>query len=138
MIYLTAPQVIHLHAKIIADTGGSGGIRDPGGIASAVAQPAMTFGGVDLYPTIAEKASALGFSLIGAERSLLHGSLSFQGAVPADDLRHIFDLFYRSQKRGGSRVGGMGVGLYISREIVSRHGGEMRMKFGVWRGGANL
>lgn len=30
----------------------------------AVAQPRMTFGGEDLYPTIIEKASALGFSLI--------------------------------------------------------------------------
>ena len=31
---------------------------------SAIAQPAMSFGGVELYPTLAEKAAALGFSLI--------------------------------------------------------------------------
>lgn len=31
---------------------------------SALAQPRMTFSGEDLYPTIAEKAAALGFSLI--------------------------------------------------------------------------
>ena len=31
---------------------------------SAVAQPLMTFGGQELYPTVAEKAAALGFSLI--------------------------------------------------------------------------
>lgn len=31
---------------------------------SALAQPLMTFGGEDLYLTIVEKASALGFSLI--------------------------------------------------------------------------
>ncbi|MEH1932639.1 MAG: type II toxin-antitoxin system death-on-curing family toxin [Nostoc sp.] len=40
------------------------GIRDLGILESAVAQPNMTFGGEDLYPTIIEKASALGFSLI--------------------------------------------------------------------------
>src|SRR5439155_24803806 len=31
---------------------------------SAVAQPHMTFGGEELYPTVVEKASALGFSLV--------------------------------------------------------------------------
>ena len=40
------------------------GLRDVNGLESAVAQPLMTFGGEDLYPTLVEKASALGFSLI--------------------------------------------------------------------------
>ena len=31
---------------------------------SALAQPRMTFGGEDLYPTLVEKAAALGHSLI--------------------------------------------------------------------------
>jgi death on curing protein len=31
---------------------------------SAVAQPRMTFGGLELYPILVEKAAALGFSLI--------------------------------------------------------------------------
>jgi death-on-curing protein len=35
-----------------------------GGLESALAQPHMTFGGEELYPTLAEKAAALGFSLI--------------------------------------------------------------------------
>lgn len=35
-----------------------------GALESAVAQPQMTFDGDELYPTIIEKASALGFSLI--------------------------------------------------------------------------
>jgi death-on-curing protein len=35
-----------------------------GMLESACAQPLMTFGGEELYPTIVEKASALGFSLI--------------------------------------------------------------------------
>lgn len=40
------------------------GIHDLGALESAVAQPRMTFNGEELYPTIVEKASALGFSLI--------------------------------------------------------------------------
>jgi len=31
---------------------------------SALAQPRQTFSGIDLYPTLVEKAAALGFSLI--------------------------------------------------------------------------
>jgi death on curing protein len=40
------------------------GIRDLGALESAIAQPRMTFGGEDLYPTIVDKASALGFSIV--------------------------------------------------------------------------
>jgi death-on-curing protein len=40
------------------------GIRDLGGIESALAQPAMTFAGAELYPTVAAKATAICFSLV--------------------------------------------------------------------------
>jgi death-on-curing protein len=39
-------------------------LRDLGALESAVAQPRQTFGGEDLYPGLAGKAAALGFSLI--------------------------------------------------------------------------
>ncbi len=39
-------------------------MRDPNGLESALAQPRMTFGGEDLYPSLVEKAAALGFSLV--------------------------------------------------------------------------
>jgi death-on-curing protein len=42
---------------------GDPGIRDQGMLESAIAQPQMTFGGQDLYPTLHEKAASLGFSL---------------------------------------------------------------------------
>jgi len=40
------------------------GIRDMNGLMSALGQPKMTFEGEDLYPSVAAKAAALGFSLI--------------------------------------------------------------------------
>ena len=61
---ITVRVVIRLHERIIEQTGGSLGIRNKDGLESALAQPYMTFGGEPLYPTLAEKASALGFSLI--------------------------------------------------------------------------
>lgn len=64
MQLLDFEQVLLIHARLIAQSGGSGGIRDRNAIESALAQPLMAFGGQDLYPTLAEKAAALGFSLI--------------------------------------------------------------------------
>jgi death on curing protein len=62
--YLTLAEVIELHSQILEQATGSGGIRDIGALESAIAQPRMTFGGEELYPTIIEKASALGFSIV--------------------------------------------------------------------------
>ncbi len=62
--YLTLAEVIELHRGILTQVAGSGGIHDLGALESAIAQPRMTFGGEELYPTIIEKASALGFSIV--------------------------------------------------------------------------
>jgi len=64
MRYLSLNQVLGLHRHLLERYGGSAGIHDLGALESALAQPRMTFGDEDLYPTIAEKAAALGFSLI--------------------------------------------------------------------------
>lgn len=64
MIYLSLEHVLELHRRIIQQSGGSMGVRDVGALESALAQPQMTFGGEELYPTLVEKASALGFSLV--------------------------------------------------------------------------
>jgi death-on-curing protein len=63
MNYLSLEQVLAIHAAVIKTHGGNPGILNLGMIDSAVAQPQMTFGGVELYPTLPEKAAALGFSL---------------------------------------------------------------------------
>lgn len=61
---LTLNQILRQHEKIIAQSGGGSGVHDQAGLESAVAQPEMSFGGEDLYPTVVEKAAALGFSLV--------------------------------------------------------------------------
>lgn len=64
MRHLTIAEVLHLHRMVIAQSGGSEGVRDQGSLESAVAQPQAAFGGADLYPSLAEKATALCFSLV--------------------------------------------------------------------------
>lgn len=46
------------------------------------------------------------------------------GVAPAE-VEKIFGLFYRSPDPRADHVGGLGLGLYISREIVSRHHGRL-------------
>ena len=62
--YLSLEELLELHRLALQQTGGLEGVRDLGGLESAVAQPQMTFGGQDLYPCLPKKASALGFSLV--------------------------------------------------------------------------
>jgi death on curing protein len=57
-------DIVELHRKSIIDFGGSQGIRDSGLLESAIARPFQTYGGEDLYPTVFEKAAALGESLV--------------------------------------------------------------------------
>jgi death on curing protein len=64
MRFLTLGEVLALHRRILAESGGTSGVRDLGVIASAVSQPKVTVGGQDAYPMLIEKAAALGFSLI--------------------------------------------------------------------------
>lgn len=64
LVYLSVDQVLLLHEMQIELFGGSPGLRDRGGLESAVARPAMTFDGEDLYPDAAAKAAALMHSLV--------------------------------------------------------------------------
>ena len=45
--------------------------------------------------------------------------------IPADKQRRVFERFYRPHTDTPHDYGGMGVGLYIAREIIARHGGTM-------------
>ena len=64
MKILNKRQILLLLSALIAESGGSDGIRDEGLLDSAVNTPFQTFSGQDLYPTVLEKAVRLGFGLI--------------------------------------------------------------------------
>lgn len=61
---VTIAEVLETYQRVMQETGGLMGIHDFGALESALAQPYMTFDGNELYPSLAEKAAALGFSLI--------------------------------------------------------------------------
>ena len=57
-------DVIYAHEMLIANTGGSDGVRDMGLLESALAAPFASYGGVEFYPTIQEKAARLAYGIV--------------------------------------------------------------------------
>lgn len=64
MIWLpTIEHILLLQQKMITCSGGSAGVRDLGLIESALARGQASFGDVELYPAIEQKAAAIGCGL---------------------------------------------------------------------------
>lgn len=84
---LTLAEVLRLHADLVAATGGAEGVRDLARVESALAQPLATFDGSDLYPTIVDKAAALGniSADVDVQESVILAVAS--GKLPRDELR---------------------------------------------------
>jgi signal transduction histidine kinase len=54
--------------------------------------------------------------------------------IPADELPHIFERFYRGTNTGEARASGSGLGLAIVRSIVDMHAGQIDLASEVGRG----
>jgi PAS domain S-box-containing protein len=54
--------------------------------------------------------------------------------IPPEDLPKIFSKFFRSSNIMTKETSGSGLGLYIARNIIRRHGGEMRVESELNRG----
>lgn len=64
MIKLSKEQVLKLHSDLIQSTGGLDGIRDMNLLDSALDSAYQIFNGMDLFPSIYQKAARLGFGII--------------------------------------------------------------------------
>jgi death-on-curing protein len=64
VLYLSIAQVEEIHRRVVRQSGGSFGIRDQGALESSIFQPLQAFGDQELYPSLAEKAAALGYFLV--------------------------------------------------------------------------
>lgn len=83
---LSIAQILTYHRDLINRYGGSHGIRDKTLFDSALAAPFQSFGGIDFYPSIEEKAARLGYGLTanhpfhdGNKRIGAHTMLAFLG-----------------------------------------------------------
>jgi two-component system sensor histidine kinase VicK len=63
---------------------------------------------------------------IWCEDHTAHLTVADQGiGIPAEDLPHIFDRFYRATNVNDRQFVGMGLGLFICRAIAEQHGGRI-------------
>ncbi|CAN5297236.1 hypothetical protein BH09BAC2_BH09BAC2_04160 [soil metagenome] len=53
--------------------------------------------------------------------------------IPSEKLAHLFDRYYRADN-SGSQYSGLGLGLYISAEIIKKHGGQMGVRSELGKG----
>lgn len=45
--------------------------------------------------------------------------------IPADELSQVFERFHRGRQVSSTNYGGLGLGLYITKQIIERHGGAI-------------
>ena len=64
MMLLTVDEIMGLHTKMVARTGGSDGLRDKGLLESAVLSAQSSFGDREIYPDIRQKAARLMYALV--------------------------------------------------------------------------
>lgn len=95
-------DVLYLHARQLRRHGGGVGVRDIGAVISAVEQPYATFAGEELYPTLADKAAALGHGLasnhgfVDGNKRVAHTAMilllhlnGFRLAAPAEEQERV-------------------------------------------------
>ena len=85
-VFLTVGDVLALHIDQIREFGGSEGLRDKGGLESAVAQASATYAGKYLHPGLFEMAAAYAFHIAenhpfvdGNKRTALNAAIVFLG-----------------------------------------------------------
>lgn len=73
MRHLGLRTLLELHTRILETTGGRPGLLNPAALEASLRQVQMTFQGRELYPTLVEKAAALGYCII-ANHPFLDGN----------------------------------------------------------------
>jgi len=89
----------------------------PGGNVNLRAGPAPREWAEELRP---RPGSAAGYVLFQIEDTGI--------GIPAVDLPHVFERFYRVDKSRSAAGGGLGIGLAVARSLVAQMGGAMRME----------
>jgi len=150
---LTATEVLVLHARLIQQTGGSGGVLRMGCLEAAVARPRVTVVGEELYADVWRKVAALMHSLLnnhafvdGNKRVARTARVRTRGGHLSRAERVVTE---RRQQRGcrlraaraPERYGGRRHGPVVApalRELLASRfqAGERYPILGLWAGGA--
>lgn len=64
MNWVTLEGLLRIHAQVIDETGGIRGVVNFGAIESALRRPFTSIGGIEMFPSLADKAAALIHSIV--------------------------------------------------------------------------
>lgn len=59
------------------------------------------------------------------EKNIIFSVQDFGSGIPAKKQKQIFQRFFQADSEDGKHRPGLGLGLYISHEIIERHGGNI-------------
>jgi signal transduction histidine kinase len=83
-------------------------------------------GGAIIIQLRRQKPTQLCQLKLDPEVEVLHFSIQDQGiGIPLEQQTALFERFYRANNSRDSGLPGLGLGLYISSQIISLHGGRM-------------
>jgi signal transduction histidine kinase len=74
------------------------------------------------------RANTVEISLKAEEATVTLSVRDHGMGIPKAQQQHMFERFYRVSSEQAKKVPGLGLGLYISSEIVKRHGGAIRVE----------
>jgi PAS domain S-box-containing protein len=80
----------------------------------------------------ATKFSPLGGTImVDVRRDQQHAILAIADpgiGIPAEDLAHVFERFYRARNVTSNEISGLGIGLYMVKELVTLHNGTVSVQ----------
>ena len=110
MNWMSLPELVLIHERVIEETGGIHGVTNPGGLESALERPFTSFGGVAMFPDLVSKVAALIHSIIafhpfadGNKRTALVAAdvclrLNGYRIVPSEEVESFFWAVARGEK----------------------------------------
>ncbi len=72
--------------------------------------------------------------LTAAQDAVVVSVQDFGIGIEKEHINHIFDRFHRVSDPEEKTYPGLGIGLYIAREIIQRHGGTLTVESEKWKG----
>ena len=126
-VFLDVDEVLLIHDEQLAGFGGGAGIRDRGGLESAVAQAQASFGGEFVHTTLYEMSAAYAFHIAqnqpfvdGNKRTALVAALVFlelNGIEILDPEGHLYDAMIGFAER---RLDKHGFAALLERLVSAR------------------